>query len=593
MKPSRAILLCLCALVVCMQAYGGGGSVTVTSPNGGEQWYPGSVHAITWTTSGMVSAVKIRLLKNGVLNRWISGGAANDGAERWVVPQDLPIANDYRIQIYSASTSTIIDTSNANFSIALCPLQIADPNGGETFYHGDTMQIAWLTGGLGGNVKLRLLKAGALAYWISTDTPNDGAFHFKVPVSVTPGSDYRIQVIKADDGTVLDSSNGDFTLSGASITLTSPNGGESWVENSTHAITWTSAGPVSGFVDIVLYKGAFFNRNIALHVANTGTYAWKVPYDVPMDGDFDVFVMDSADNSVADDAAMPFSIASSGITVLTPTWGGEFMADDPIRITWKTAGVTVANVKIKLFNSSGLVTWVHSGTPNDGAFDWVIPSLPAQSDYYFAVYSATDTSLIDGSDYPFAIVTDGRFRILMPDLGKQITPGTQVVMRWTPHPEYVSVRVALYKNELFHSFLPGEGYNTIYLWNVPSNLALGDDYRLAIWPATDPMSFDVTDDFIKVRATSLDLTSPEGGSCHFGTLVPITWVTNGAGVTSVKIKLMKNGAVHSWITGGSPNTGTFHWTVPEVTPGKYTMQIYSATDFSIIDRTDLAFLMSW
>ena len=43
----------------------GGGSITVTSPNGGEIWPIGSVQNISWTSSGLTGNVKIEVSRNG------------------------------------------------------------------------------------------------------------------------------------------------------------------------------------------------------------------------------------------------------------------------------------------------------------------------------------------------------------------------------------------------------------------------------------------------------------------------------------------------------------------------------------------------
>jgi len=44
----------------------GGGSITVTSPNGGE-WPIGSTQTVTWTSSWLDGNVKIQLSRDGVL----------------------------------------------------------------------------------------------------------------------------------------------------------------------------------------------------------------------------------------------------------------------------------------------------------------------------------------------------------------------------------------------------------------------------------------------------------------------------------------------------------------------------------------------
>ena len=43
----------------------GGGSLTVTAPNGGETWPIGSSRTIQWTSTGLTGNVKIEVSRNG------------------------------------------------------------------------------------------------------------------------------------------------------------------------------------------------------------------------------------------------------------------------------------------------------------------------------------------------------------------------------------------------------------------------------------------------------------------------------------------------------------------------------------------------
>jgi hypothetical protein len=59
------------------------------------------------------------------------------------------------------------------------------------------------------------------------------------------------------------------------ITVTSPNGGESWKQKSTHAITWTAVGTMGANVKIELLNG---NKatTIRSSTPNSGTYNWAI-----------------------------------------------------------------------------------------------------------------------------------------------------------------------------------------------------------------------------------------------------------------------------------------------------------------------------
>ncbi len=67
-----------------------------------------------------------------------------------------------------------------------------------------------------------------------------------------------------------------------SLTITSPNGSETWDRGVAHNITWTQTG-LTGDVTIDLYKGGVFSANIGTAAADAGTFSWT-PSDATAPG---------------------------------------------------------------------------------------------------------------------------------------------------------------------------------------------------------------------------------------------------------------------------------------------------------------------
>ncbi len=91
-------------------------SITVTSPNGDENWAVGSLHNITWISTGYVGNVKIEFsFDNG--SNWsnIDSSTANDGFYSWTLPD--AVSNQCLVRISEASDNTPSDTSDTVFSI--------------------------------------------------------------------------------------------------------------------------------------------------------------------------------------------------------------------------------------------------------------------------------------------------------------------------------------------------------------------------------------------------------------------------------------------------------------------------------------------
>ncbi len=92
-------------------------SITVLSPNSGEEFWRGSHMPITWSWKGAVgNNVRIELLRDGSLEYTIDSSSSNDGSELWKVPSNITLASSYRIRI-SSTTSTISDMSDGVFDI--------------------------------------------------------------------------------------------------------------------------------------------------------------------------------------------------------------------------------------------------------------------------------------------------------------------------------------------------------------------------------------------------------------------------------------------------------------------------------------------
>jgi hypothetical protein len=96
-----------------------GPSVTLTSPDGGENWAPGTTQTIRWTFAGAPgTSLKIELLKGGVLNRVITTFASTTrGYYSWKVPATQATGGDYSIRITSKTNPSCTDVSNAVFAI--------------------------------------------------------------------------------------------------------------------------------------------------------------------------------------------------------------------------------------------------------------------------------------------------------------------------------------------------------------------------------------------------------------------------------------------------------------------------------------------
>ena len=128
-------------------------------------------------------------------------------------------------------------------------VEVVAPNGGEIWVIGENRTIQWGSSGVAGDVRISLVDpADNLAGLIAIVPAATGTYSWHVgdlSAGTAPTGQYRVRV-KVVGQQVADKSDGLFSIVAVVqptpvITVTSPNGGESWELGTTHPVTWTSA----------------------------------------------------------------------------------------------------------------------------------------------------------------------------------------------------------------------------------------------------------------------------------------------------------------------------------------------------------------
>jgi len=159
------------------------------------------------------------------------------------------------------------------------------------------------------------------------------------------------------------------TISPSSITVTSPNGGESWSAGSTRRITWTSSGSIGSSVKIELMKGSTVVQTILSSTENDGSYSsWTISSGLT-GTDYRIRISSTSYPAVADTSNSVFAITAApvvsnqqeigiftvGIWYLDTTGNGIFSRSDtqtsfgttgdiPVAGDWNADGTTEIGV---------------------------------------------------------------------------------------------------------------------------------------------------------------------------------------------------------------------------------------------------------
>lgn len=196
----------------------------------------------------------------------------------------------------------------------------------------------------------------------------------------------------------------------ASLTVTSPNGGEAYTANTSMPINWTTSG-VTGNVTIELTNSSNVTQQvIASNVSNSGAYNWTIPSS--LSGNYKVKIYSLNNTSIVDYSNSTFTIYQPSITVTSPNGGQTFQQGQSVNIQWSYSGLT-GNIQVEITdtNNNALAAPFNPiGTSGTGVpitpsnLNWTIPSNLPNGQYKIKVYKLpTPTSYIDYSDATFTV----------------------------------------------------------------------------------------------------------------------------------------------------------------------------------------------
>jgi len=251
-------------------------TITVTSPNGGQRWFTGSVQPITWSAKGFDGGVRIELTRDGGTT-WeiLFDRTENDGLQEWLTSGVN--ASAARIRITALGQPQVTDQSDGPFSIATPTVSVGAPNGGQTWLLGTTQTVTWHSVGVIGGIDIELsLDNGSTWAPLKTNVANDGSEAWDVSGAVSTSA--RIRVSSHDRPEIADVSDKPFSISAATLQVTSPTSTSVWHLASRETITWEGpAITAGGTVDILLSRNGGKTYQIIIQdTANDGSATWQV-----------------------------------------------------------------------------------------------------------------------------------------------------------------------------------------------------------------------------------------------------------------------------------------------------------------------------
>lgn len=161
----------------------------------------------------------------------------------------------------------------------------------------------------------------------------------------------------------------------STLSLTSPNGGQVWVEGTTNPITWSYTGSPGSTVQLDLIGP--MSTTIASNVPiSSGSYTWTVPNSLPLSSGYRIKISSSSGYAGYEDTS-DGSFTLYGLSVTSPYFS-YWHRSWTYAITWTYLGNPGPYVKIELCQGPYVVGTITSSTSSGsggrGTYNWRIPS---------------------------------------------------------------------------------------------------------------------------------------------------------------------------------------------------------------------------
>ena len=345
----------------------------------------------------------------------------------------------------------------------------------------------------------------------------------------------------------------------SSITVDSPNGGETWLFNTSHDILWTYVG-----IDEVRIEYSLDNQNswslLATVDASDRKYTWTVP--AILTSQAYVRISDESNSALFDISNNAFKLADYVLTIDSPNGGETWAIGDTEVIEWTSEDIDNVNLEYSTDGGSNWNSIVSNIAASSGTFSWAIPNA-ASTNALVRILNADDITENDQSDAAF-VIQGPEVSIVQPNGGESWASGDVYQIQWNS--------VSVSEVDIYYSIDGGSNWisiaeditasNSAYSWVVPNNPS--SNARVRIESSANSSIYDESDVDFTIEGYNLDINSPNGNETwNAGSSRTIVWTAN-QNITTISIDYSTdNGSNWSVVESNiDASTGSYAWTIP-------------------------------
>jgi hypothetical protein len=610
------------------------GSLTLTSPVGGEKWAVGSQHDIIWSQHGTFSQVNLDYW-DGQFWRQITDGQGNanilnNGFFPWIIPDVLISAARIRITAVGYSYATDISPEDPLSFKIMGGFTVNNPSSpdGYVVVGGPDKNITWVSSSTRvPSVRIDYSTDGGATYPynIIPSVANTGTF---TPWEIPPTVSNTVKV-RVSDVLDYDDAYGESQVFKiyANFSVQRPNNGELLVAGRSDAgnrIEWVCLGDLTDVRLQYTLTGNFnlftTDKNVIGIVPNNpdvngvSSFIWNIPND--FSGDTVKIRVSDPDNYPArDDSDNNFRIIA-GFTVMSPNGDNPatpavdetetFDVGGSYNITWDCTSVVPALATIDYSTNGGAsylpvpITTTANQFGNGNSFLWEDIPNTISSQVRIRVRDSVDDTAYDITDSNFII--RAKFDVTYPDGGQTLTVGEPCLIEWNQKGTVSKVKLEYSTNgtswNLIEDQVPtnpdGNGNcSRQWLGGIADAISSSVKIRVSDADAGHPAASAVSDVNFRIKG-ALSVTSPKIVAPDTDVYWEIdrdndiTWDTTGS-INEVKIIYSTTGTFNSpaddpyihVIAANAPNTGInlgkFTWDVSDTAAPAAVIRISDAS----------------